>query len=103
MDVGESGTATHLYRIAEEATRNAVRHGHAARISLSLTSEPDALVMAVRDNGAGIRGPSRQGKGLGLRIMAHRAAIIGASFAIEAQPKGGTSVVCRLPWRIVKT
>ena len=98
VDVGGSGTATHIYRIAEEATRNAVRHGKARRITLRLSSEQDALALVVVDDGCGLKDPSRRGQGLGLRIMSHRAAIIGATFAVEAQRNGGTSVVCRLPW-----
>ena len=97
VSLSESGTATHVYRIAEEATRNAVRHGKARRIALALEREADELVLAVRDDGMGIPAPERRGQGLGLRIMAHRAAIIGASFAVKAQPQGGTSVECRLP------
>jgi signal transduction histidine kinase len=97
VHLGEGGTATHLYRIAEEATRNAVRHGRARRVELSLLSEDDCLVLAVLDDGVGLPPAPPRGPGLGLRIMTHRAAIIGASFAVEAQPGGGTRVVCRLP------
>jgi signal transduction histidine kinase len=97
VSLSESGTSTHIYRIAEEATRNAVRHGRARRIELALSTEADALVLAVRDDGTGILPPGRRGQGLGLRIMAHRAAIIGASFRIQAQQQGGTAVECRLP------
>lgn len=97
VSLSESGTATHIYRIAEEATRNAIRHGKARRITLALSTEADELVLAVRDDGSGIPAPGRRGQGLGLRIMAHRAAIIGASFAATAQPQGGTRVECRLP------
>jgi signal transduction histidine kinase len=95
--VGESGTATHIYRIAEEATRNALRHGSARRVSLSLGSDQGALVLEVRDDGSGILPKAERGQGLGMRIMAHRSAIIGAKFSVEALPGGGTSVVCRLP------
>jgi signal transduction histidine kinase len=94
---GEGGAATHLYRIAEEATRNAARHGRARRIDIRWSAEPGCLVLEVRDDGAGIPEPARRGQGLGLGIMAHRAAIIGASFGIERIPSGGTSVVCKLP------
>jgi len=97
VSLGESGTATHVYRIAEEATRNAVRHGRARRVELRLSSEAGGLVLTVQDDGAGIPPPDRRGQGLGLKIMAHRAAIIGASFKIEALPRGGTAVECRLP------
>jgi len=97
VSLSESGTATHIYRIAEEATRNAVRHGKARRIALALSMEAGALVLAVRDDGAGIPSPDLRGRGLGLKIMAHRAAIIGATFAARARPQGGTEVECRLP------
>jgi signal transduction histidine kinase len=97
VSLDESGTATHLYRIAEEATRNAVRHGRARRIELKLSIEGSGLVLAVRDFGSGLPAPSARGQGLGLRIMAHRAAIIGATLSVEAQPAGGTLVTSRLP------
>jgi signal transduction histidine kinase len=93
----ESGTATHLYRIAVEATRNAIRHGRARRIDLGLSVEGEGLVLSVRDDGSGLPAPSGRGQGLGLRIMAHRAAIIGATLSVEAQPGGGTLVKTRLP------
>jgi signal transduction histidine kinase len=95
--LSESGTATHIYRIAEEATRNAVRHGRARRVCLELSTDAAGILLAVRDDGGGIPPPGNRGQGLGLRIMAHRAAIIGASFAIHAQAQGGTAVECRLP------
>lgn len=95
-DLGESGTATHMYRIAEEATRNAVRHGRAKNVQITLSSEEGSLVLEIRDDGTGIAAPALRGQGLGLRIMAHRSAIIGASFAVEAQAQGGTSVLCKL-------
>jgi len=94
---GEGDAATHLYRIAEEAVRNAARHGKARRIGIRWSGEPESLVLEVRDDGAGIPEAARRGPGLGLRIMAHRAAMIGASFGVEQLPGGGTSVVCRLP------
>jgi signal transduction histidine kinase len=95
-NLDESGTATHLYRIAEEATRNAVRHGRATHIDLKLYPEGEGLVLQVRDNGSGLAPSPRRGQGLGMRIMAHRAAIIGASLSVEAVAPG-TLVVCRLP------
>jgi signal transduction histidine kinase len=94
----ESGTATHLYRIAEEATRNALRHGRARRIDLRLSLEGGCLVLAVRDDGSGLPPPAARGQGLGLRIMAHRAAIIGASLSFETPAPSGTLVTCRLPY-----
>jgi signal transduction histidine kinase len=97
VNLDESGTATHVYRIAEEAARNAIRHGRASRVLVALSADAAALVLSVRDNGVGLPPPRDRGQGLGLRIMAHRAAIIGAAFSVAAQAGGGTTVVCRLP------
>jgi len=96
--LGQGGAATHLYRIAEEAARNAVRHGRARLVTFALAAEDGNLVLAVRDNGSGLPPPGERGQGLGLRIMAHRAAIIGATLALEGRPGAGTSVTCRLPY-----
>jgi signal transduction histidine kinase len=99
VNLDENGTATHLFRIAEEATRNAVRHGRAQNVDVDLSDSGGSLLLAVRDNGSGLPPPGRRGDGLGLRIMAHRSAMIGATFSVEAQPSGGTLLLCRLPHR----
>ena len=94
----EGGTATHLYRIAHEAVRNAARHGRARRIEVALAAAGvGAITLTVRDDGAGLPPAGARGEGLGLRIMAHRAQIIGATFAIESPAGGGTVMTCRLP------
>lgn len=93
----ESGTATHLYRVVQEAVRNALRHGKPRRIDIALSGEDGAITLTVRDDGVGLPRTPPSGQGLGLRIMAHRAMIIGASFSIEAPLEGGTLIVCRLP------
>jgi signal transduction histidine kinase len=100
--LAEGGTATHCYHIAQEAARNAVRHGKARHVLISLTTRPGIMTLAVRDDGAGLPPPGARGQGLGLRIMAHRAGIIGARFTVEAQPGGGTLAVCELPWEGVR-
>ncbi len=100
ISLDESGTATHLYRIAEEATRNAIRHGRCRRVGLDLAVQGASLVLSVRDDGSGLPPPASRGQGLGLRIMAHRAAIIGATLSLDAPAGGGTFVTCRLPFPI---
>ena len=55
------------------------------------------LTLEIRDDGTGLPPSARTSHGLGLRIMAHRAAIIGAKFSIEAPDGGGTLVICQLP------
>jgi signal transduction histidine kinase len=93
----DEGTTVHLYRIAQEAVSNALRHANARRIEIALAASGSGLTLTVRDNGAGLPALAAGGRGLGLRIMAHRATIVGASFAIGPAPGGGTLMTCRLP------
>ena len=95
----DPAAAMHLYRITQESISNAVRHGRTGRVDVSLTVEQEAgqLILTVRDNGTGLPaiGARRQG-GQGLRIMAHRARMIGAALDIFPAPDGGTTVRCAL-------
>ena len=90
------GASVHLYRIAQEAISNAVRHGGAKHVQLELRGTPDALVMRIADDGRGIaaaedRDPAR----MGLRIMRYRARMIGASVEFSPRPGGGgTEITC---------
>ena len=92
----ENGTATHLYRIAQEAVRNAVRHGRARRVEVALSADGPKVSLSVSDDGIGLPAPEARGDGLGLRIMKHRAAMIGARIEIAAREGGGTLVACTL-------
>jgi signal transduction histidine kinase len=89
-----SEACTQLYRIAREAAVNAARHAGAASIVIALTARPGALVLAVRDDGAGIRDAASSG--MGLNVMAYRAKMIGAALVIDSGAHG-TSVTCTLP------
>ncbi len=97
IPLGDAAVASHLYRIAQEAVRNAVRHGKARRIEIALTAPAGGVRLAITDDGVGLPPEPVRGPGLGLRIMAHRAGIIGARFATESPATGGTRVVCELP------
>jgi len=88
--------AAHLYRIAQEALRNAVRHSGATSIVIELSPTPSGAVLSVTDNGKGIADPPAPGAGMGLHIMRHRAEIIGAIFTLDSNP-GGTRIICELP------
>ena len=81
-------------RIAREAIVNARQHADAAQVRVALRRKKDQLVMTVRDNGTGI--PDDVEKGLGLRSMAYRANLIGASLSVTSGEEGGTVVRCRL-------
>ena len=91
------GAATHLYRIAQEAVTNAIKHGKAAAIKIALAPQQDMLVLTVTDNGTGFTAPIENSPGMGLRIMQYRAGIIGGSLLIQQHAGGGARIVCFLP------
>lgn len=95
--VNDSAEAMQLYRIAQEALHNAVRHGQPQRVDVSLQGGPDGLTLSVRDNGIGIGSGRNQGECLGLRIMRYRAHTIGARLSIGKAAGGGTLVRCMVP------
>jgi len=90
--------ATQLYRIAQEAVINAAQHGKAKHISIRLDSVDGKLILTVTDDGIGLPENARNSDGMGLRIMAYRAEMIGATFNIERLSSSpGTRVTCALP------
>ena len=92
--VTDDAMAEHLYRIAQEAANNAIRHADAQRIRISLTVEGRRGILAIYDDGAGIPKTLDKGKGMGLRLMEYRASMIEASLKIERVVSGGTLVTC---------
>ena len=92
-----AAAAFHLYRIAQEAVGNAVKHSRARRIEIELSHGDHAVTLTVRDDGIGLRRRARAGKGLGLRIMQYRAEVLSGTLTVNAQPGGGTAVVCTIP------
>lgn len=87
--------ATHLYRIAQEAVTNAIRHANAKHISLNLQQKPKQLLLCISDDGRGLTTNISPTSGLGLHIMRYRAHLIGAQLRIGKT--GGTQVCCTLP------
>ena len=90
-------TATYLYRIAQEAVTNAVKHGHVSRVTIGLSCPEGDVTLSISDDGIGFPASLSADKGLGLRIMASRARMIGATFSAKNKPEGGVVVVCGLP------
>lgn len=90
----DAGAATQLYRIAQEAITNAVKHGRATRVVISLTGVENRFELTVRDDGLGFRPTLAAGPGMGLRIMKYRAAMIGAMLEVRSAPGAGTTVTC---------
>jgi len=95
--IDDHPVATHLFRIAQEAVSNAVKHGKPRKIGVSLKQSHDRTVLTVRDDGIGLPEPPPATNGLGLRIMQYRAGMIGATLRVQAEPGGGTSVICSWP------
>ena len=89
--------AVHLFRIAQESVSNAIRHGRAKRIIITLQSQADGIVLHVEDDGIGIPQVPAKNGGMGLRIMAHRANLIDAALVVELGVRGGTVVRCIFP------
>ncbi len=91
-------TEMHLYKIAQEATNNGIKHGKAKKVQMQLIREPNQLVLKVINDGLPFPAVDKRTAGAGLRIMDYRSNRIGASFTIHPLgPKGGTEVTCTLP------
>ncbi len=99
--IPDNDLATHLFRIAQEAVSNAVKHSGATAIEIELAKEDGQLSLSISDNGRGLR-DKREG-GMGLHIMSYRAGIIGGSIAIQTRPGAGTKVLCSAPISRVDT
>ena len=89
--------ASHLFYIAQEATRNAARHAHATAVDISLFAGERALDLAVVNDGQGLPPADARPAGMGLRIMAHRAGLVGGELLVGPGPDGGTAVHCHIP------
>jgi PAS domain S-box-containing protein len=94
--LNDKAVAAHLYRIAQEAVSNAVKHGRAKEIEIRWSSEAEQAVLSVTDNGQGFK-PNVKPAGMGLRIMQYRANIIGGTLLIQNRQTGGVTVVCIIP------
>lgn len=95
--IHDATAATHLYRIAQEAVNNAIRHGQPKQIVVSLSNPKERVELTIEDDGIGLPDDWQKNRGLGTRIMAHRAMMIGGTFSIEPNPTGGTFVKCTIP------
>ena len=103
VDIPDHSAATHLFRIAQEAVSNAIKHGKASRVAISLRKARGRVVLKISDNGAGLPKQPAKNKGMGLRIMQSRASMIGGTMAIEANGGGGVDVTCAVPEKRANT
>ena len=101
-DVCRNPAVTQLYRIAQEAITNTVRHARADRISITFNcADRRTMSLSVRDNGIGRDRAARSNGGLGMRIMAHRARILGGHLEVADAAEGGTVVSCTAPCEVM--
>ncbi len=91
--ISDNSLASNLFRIAQEAVTNAIKHAHPGRVCIELREENGTVFLAVRDDGIGLPDNIR-GKGIGLMTMKYRANIMGAKLSIKRGRDGGTVVSC---------
>jgi signal transduction histidine kinase len=95
--VRDQATATHLFRIAQEAVSNALKHGKAEQITIRLGQQGGGPIrLVIEDSGPGFPDPLPAGRGMGLRIMESRAGMIGGTLATGNRPQGGARVACEV-------
>lgn len=96
LSVDSPEVSMHLYRIAQEAVANALKHSEATAILIHLRHLDSDLEVRIEDNGTGLPTKPSTGRGMGLRTMRYRAQAIGATFEAGPCDGGGTYVNCRL-------
>lgn len=90
--------ATNIYRIIQEATTNAVRHGSSTKLSISLRENSQGIQLTIRDNGNGFSGDEKESNGLGIQSMRYRAHILGGKLRIDRlEAHGGVRIVVTIP------
>jgi two-component system CheB/CheR fusion protein len=94
--VPDDTVALHLYRIAQEAVTNAVKHSGAKNVLVTLDRNDTHTCISVQDDGKGFS-PRKRGKGLGLHMMRYRANALGGELKIQRRRTGGTDITCVIP------
>jgi len=90
-------TRNHLYRIAQEALQNSLKHADARQIDIELSARDGVLRLSVLDDGKGMSVDGQNAGGLGMRTMRFRASAIGGRLVMSRPPGGGNSIVCEVP------
>jgi PAS domain S-box-containing protein len=97
VPVLEARVVAQLYKIAQEAVTNAIKHGKAKRVGISLANGANKIVLTVQNSGVPFPDLRSQSTGMGLRIMKHRASLIGGSLEVKPAGTRGTIVTCAVP------
>jgi len=95
--ISDSAVASHLYRIAQEAVNNSLKHAEAEHIRLSLEERGSVIELTIEDDGRGLPRRKSSSGGMGLQVIQHRARLMGGDIAIESAPNKGVRVICSVP------
>jgi two-component system, LuxR family, sensor kinase FixL len=101
--LGDQTVANHLFRLAQEAFNNSLKHGRATEVVIGLRRHTQGAELFIRDNGKGLPVQGTKSDGLGLRIMNYRARRIGGRLSIESTEVGGTLVRCIFPGHLTES
>lgn len=97
VEVRDPAAATHLFRIAQEAVNNSLKHSKARGISMHLARLGPCVELTVEDDGRGLPRKQSQEPGMGLKVIHHRARLIGGRLHVHSTPGKGVRIVCSLP------
>src|SRR5205814_7372522 len=93
----EPSVVNQLYKIAQEAVTNAIKHGKAKRVGISLSNGSDNVLLKIQNTGLPFPDLKSRSTGMGLRIMNYRSSLIGGTLEIKGTGKSGTKVTCSVP------
>lgn len=93
----DEGVSLHLYRVAQEAVANALKHSGATKIMITLREEGPLLLLKVEDDGKGFDADVHERIGMGLHNIRHRARAVGGDCTTKSAPHQGTTVACSVP------
>jgi signal transduction histidine kinase len=96
VQIHDNARAIHLFRIAQEALSNAIKHGHAQAVVIALDAWDGALSLRVSDDGVGMDPTYSKKKGMGLNIMRYRARMLAGTLEIQSNAPTGTVVTCTI-------
>jgi PAS domain S-box-containing protein len=99
LQIHDANLATHLYRIAQEAVNNAIRHGKSRNILISLSGKNETGTLVIQDDGDGFPKKPASPPGVGLSIMNYRADMVGGSLKVQPNQERGITVTCMFPIR----
>jgi signal transduction histidine kinase len=95
--IHDANASTHLYRIAQEAVNNAIRHGEAKNIVISLSSRKGYGTLRIENDGSRLLEDSMNQSGMGMQIMNYRARMIGGSLTVQPGGTFGVTITCEFP------